>query len=203
MESGSNHNPLAAESPMNKKSRTKHPFLTSLLTAMALCSASTGCGQGELENYDSVVQGLYNTVGPVGLNGGTYEGPGSNQTTPVKKIIAYASSSYLYGLKLYWTNSESGSKMYGSENGLEGDELDFTGDSVKEIKYHIDASGVLRGIRFRTVSGTIYPVGYLGNYQTTAFSGKSAFTDLGTYKGTISSTTTIWGATFYYISTAP
>lgn len=89
--------------------------------------------------------------------------------------------------------------MYGSTNGLVGDELDFTGDPVKEIQYHVDATGYLRGIRLKTVSGTPYPIGYLNVTQLTAFSNVNAvFTDLVTYKGTINNVTTIWGATFHY-----
>ncbi len=183
---------------MNTHSLTRHPVLTSLLIALALCTSGAGCGQGDLDGYDSVLQGLtQRSVGPIGTSAGTMEGTLSHREIPVKKIKAYATSTYIYGLELIWGDRDS--EMYGSTNGLVGDELDFTGDPVKEIKYHVDATGYLRGIRLKTVSGTPYPIGYLNVTQLTAFSNVNAvFTDLVTYKGTINNVTTIWGATFHY-----
>jgi len=143
----------------------------------------------------------YNTAGPVGTSSGTSEGPGTmGHTTDITQIIAYAGSSYIYGLKLYWGMTNV---MYGSTNGLSGETINLSGDPVKRIKYHIDATGILRGIEFKTVSNAEFPIGYLNVSQAVAFNNTdNRFTDLVTYKGTVNGTVVIWGATFYYTGTA-
>lgn len=178
----------------NNKLMSRRPFL---ITALALAALAIDCGPAESDAPDSLVQALTtHSVGPIGNSSGTMEGTGSDQLTPVTKIIAYASGAYVYGLQLWWGSI---SKMYGYENGLTGDELDFTGDLVKEIKYSVDEAGILRGIRLKTVSGTAFLIGSLSVGQTVAFSGANyRFTDLVTYKGTVNGVLTIWGATFHY-----
>lgn len=182
---------------MDKTSMGRRLFL---ITTAALCAVAADCGPAEYDSPGSLVQasGSYNTIGPVGtsISTGTTEGPGSDHITPITKITAYANGSYVYGLKLFWGTS---SKMYGSTHGLAGDDMDFEEDPVKEIKYHVDASWYLRGFRFKTISNTVYSVGYVSPSTITAFSNAdNRFTDLVTYKGSISGVTTIWGAIFYY-----
>jgi len=142
----------------------------------------------------------YNTVGPVGTTG-NQEGPnGIGYTTAVTQIDGYSSASYIYGIKLYWGGT---SQMYGQTNSLSPVTLNCSGDAVMEIKYHIDATSVLRGIKFKTVSTATLTIGYLDDDRITAFSNSdNVFTNLTTFKGTISSVVTIWGATFYYTGTA-
>jgi len=143
----------------------------------------------------------YNTAGPFGTTSGTSEGPGTaSHTDSVTKIIAYSTSAYIFGIKLFWGATNV---MYGSTHDLNGEVLDLTDDFVKEIKYHIDATGVMRGMRFRTSLGTIMSIGYLNDNKPIAFSGATNhFTDLVTYKGTVGGDVVIWGATFYYTGPA-
>ncbi len=75
-----------------------------------------GCGEGMTEPTASAMYALTgNVAGPYGTTSGTVQGPGSNQLTPVTKIVGYHSSAYIYGIRLYWGST---SVLYGQTNGI-------------------------------------------------------------------------------------
>jgi hypothetical protein len=168
--------------------------------AIAVCGSLTGCAMPD--ETESVEQALtLGVAGPFGDNSGIVVGTSSNLTTPLTGITTYASASYIYGIQLHWGTQ---SVMHGTTNGLQGETLVLSpqiGDFINEVKYYVDTTGKLRGVRFKTTYGTIFKAGWLGIVSSTAFSCTNcALTDMTTYRGTVSGASVIWGIRFNYTS---
>jgi hypothetical protein len=132
-----------------------------------------------------------------GLTSGTEVGPGNSaRDVEPTKILTWSDNNYIYGIKLFWGVA---SLMYGSSANGSKQVFDLSGGLyIKKVEYHVDAAGLLRGIRFSADNDDALTVGQLASINV-AFSGENLhFTDLITKSGVVSGKSTIWGAQFTY-----
>ena len=180
---------------MSTKTNQNRFFPLGMLVGLAALSGVSGCGEGMVEPTASAMYALTgHAAGPYGSTTMSVEGPGSNQLTPVTKIVGYSSASYVFGIRLYWGST---SIMYGQTNGQTGSIFDLTDDPVNSVRYVVVA-GYLRGIKFKTVDNRTMELG-LTPAASVAFSGTDAlFTDLQIWNGVVNSAPAIIGVKVYY-----
>lgn len=180
---------------MSMQNNVSRFFRLGVLSGLVAMSGVVGCGEGTLEPTASATYALTgHSAGFYGSTSGTLHGPGSNQLTPVTKIVGYSTSAYVYGIRLYWG---SNSFLFGQSNGVPGDTIDLTDDPVVSVRYLVNL-GIIRGIKFTTADDRVLELG-LTPSTSVAFSGPDdVFTDLQTRSGTLNGTPVLWGAKFYY-----
>lgn len=177
---------------MHRKPLHRRSCFSALLISIAMGGSAAGCGQDDslweaetasTHQADTRVDSHWLTETFGSAAGGKQGKSPIGNTTPVTFINGYASGDLIYGIELKWGTTAS--KMYGVTNSLDPQPLDAEDDPICQVRYCVNSSGLLSGVRFRTVNGFTLTLGSMcGSASSVAFNDiDDVLTNMVTYRG--------------------